>query len=605
MLLALGLGLLVILVGPLVIVSSERLFAPAPDVADEFHRYLAIRLFGAPAALANMVLLGWLLGLQDFASAAAADDPHQRHQRGPGAPARIRPRPRDQGRRHGDRARRIFRAGARPLAGRRANWRRLGGWPGWPALLIAARFRRLLAVNRDLFLRSLLLEAAFLTFAAIGSRQGPVVLAANAVLMNFFTAAAYGLDGFAHAAEAMVGRDGRRARRPGLSRRRPGELRQRGPAGAADDRCLRRSWAARGVRLMTGLAEVRAQALAFLPYIVALPLVSVWAFVFDGIYFGATRTAELRNGMVVALALFLACAALLVPAFGNHGLWLTFLAFLAARAVVLALIYRRIERTAPVRRCTRRGVKNPQPNPLARPQGAPKYRLVKRRSGSRRSGSRTWKPGLRPGGRHGRSRGGLVMRGLDLSPLFRSTVGFDHLDKLFETALREAGRDVSYPPYNIAKVGQDKYRISMAVAGFGERDLDITTHENVLTVKGQISEPENGVEYLHRGIAQRAFEHRFQLADHVKVVGAKLSNGLLDVELAARGARGDEAAQDRDRRCARTAARDRQQGGLTGQPTAPSGQRVGAAGDRREGARAPSLRFGDPPPLVRGSARGL
>ena len=71
----------------------------------------------------------------------------------------------------------------------------------------------------------------------------------------------------------------------------------------------------------------------------------------------------------------------------------------------------------------------------------------------------------------------------------------------------------------------------MAVAGFGERDLDITTHENVLTVKGQISEPENGVEYLHRGIAQRAFEHRFQLADHVKVVGAKLSNGLLDVEL--------------------------------------------------------------------------
>ena len=102
-----------------------------------------------------------------------------------------------------------------------------------------------------------------------------------------------------------------------------------------------------GVRLMTGLAEVRAQALAFLPYIVALPLVSVWAFVFDGIYFGATRTTELRNGMVVALALFLACAALLVPAFGNHGLWLTFLAFLAARAVVLALIYRRIERTAP------------------------------------------------------------------------------------------------------------------------------------------------------------------------------------------------------------------------------------------------------------------
>ena len=124
-----------------------------------------------------------------------------------------------------------------------------------------------------------------------------------------------------------------------------------------------------------------------------------------------------------------------------------------------------------------------------------------------------------------------MMRSLDLSPLFRSTVGFDHLDKLFEAAFREAGRDASYPPYNIAKLGPDRYRVSMAVAGFSERDLDITAQENMLTIKGQIGEPETGVEYLHRGIAQRAFEHRFQLADHVKVVGAKLRNGLLDVEL--------------------------------------------------------------------------
>ncbi len=124
------------------------------------------------------------------------------------------------------------------------------------------------------------------------------------------------------------------------------------------------------------------------------------------------------------------------------------------------------------------------------------------------------------------------MRNLDLTPLFRSTVGFDHLDKLFEAAFRDAGRDLSYPPYNIAKVAQDRYRVTKAVAGFGEGDLDITAHDNVLTVKGQIQAPEKGVEYLHRGIAQRPFEHRFQLADHVKVVGAKLVNGLLDVELA-------------------------------------------------------------------------
>jgi len=123
------------------------------------------------------------------------------------------------------------------------------------------------------------------------------------------------------------------------------------------------------------------------------------------------------------------------------------------------------------------------------------------------------------------------MRNLDLSPLFRSTVGFDRLDKLFDAAFREAARDLSYPPYNIVKTGENAYRIAMAVAGFGEKDLELVTHENMLTVKGQIQEPEKDVEYLHRGIAQRAFEHRFQLADHVKVVGARLNNGLLEVDL--------------------------------------------------------------------------
>ncbi len=123
------------------------------------------------------------------------------------------------------------------------------------------------------------------------------------------------------------------------------------------------------------------------------------------------------------------------------------------------------------------------------------------------------------------------MRSFDLSPLFRSSVGFDRLDKLFDTAFREAARDVSYPPYNIAKTGADSYRITMAVAGFGEGDLDIVAHDNMLSVKGQQKDAAKDLEYLHRGIAQRAFEHRFQLADHVRVVGAKLTNGLLDIDL--------------------------------------------------------------------------
>ena len=124
------------------------------------------------------------------------------------------------------------------------------------------------------------------------------------------------------------------------------------------------------------------------------------------------------------------------------------------------------------------------------------------------------------------------MRQFDLTPLFRSTVGFDHLDKMFDAAFRDATRDLSYPPYNIVKKGKDEYRISMAVAGFAETDLEIVLQENVLLVKGQLREGEQPTDYLHRGIAQRAFEHRFRLADHVKVVGARLNNGLLDIELA-------------------------------------------------------------------------
>jgi len=123
------------------------------------------------------------------------------------------------------------------------------------------------------------------------------------------------------------------------------------------------------------------------------------------------------------------------------------------------------------------------------------------------------------------------MRSFDLSPLFRYSVGFDRLDDMFETAFRGA-QETSYPPYNIVKTGQDAYRITLAVAGFGPDELDMVVKENLLTVRGKGSDAaEQQVTYLHRGIAQRAFEHRFQLADHVKVSGANLANGLLDIEL--------------------------------------------------------------------------
>ena len=124
------------------------------------------------------------------------------------------------------------------------------------------------------------------------------------------------------------------------------------------------------------------------------------------------------------------------------------------------------------------------------------------------------------------------MRSFDLSPLFRYSVGFDRLDDLFETAFRNT-QEASYPPYNIVKTGQDNYKITLAVAGFGEDDLEVVVKENVLTVRGKVNDAEKDKEvtYLHRGIAGRAFEHRFQLADHVRVSGAHLANGLLDIAL--------------------------------------------------------------------------
>ena len=123
------------------------------------------------------------------------------------------------------------------------------------------------------------------------------------------------------------------------------------------------------------------------------------------------------------------------------------------------------------------------------------------------------------------------MRSFDLSPLFRYSVGFDRLDDLFETAFRNA-QEASYPPYNIVRTGQDNYQITLAVAGFGDNDLEVMVKENVLTVRGKVNDAEKKeVTYLHRGIAGRAFEHRFQLADHVRVTGANLANGLLDIEL--------------------------------------------------------------------------
>ena len=117
-----------------------------------------------------------------------------------------------------------------------------------------------------------------------------------------------------------------------------------------------------------------------------------------------------------------------------------------------------------------------------------------------------------------------------LAPLFRSSVGFDRFNDLFETALRnEPGS--SYPPYNVEKHGDDQYRIVVAAAGFQEEDLDLQVEKGVLTISGGKRDTDESVTFLHQGIAQRAFKLSFRLADHIEIKDAALRNGLLSIDL--------------------------------------------------------------------------
>lgn len=199
-----------------------------------------------------------------------------------------------------------------------------------------------LAVNRDIFIRTLCLIFAFAIFTQAGAQQGDVILAANAILINLQGLMAYGLDGFAHAAEALVGK--------ALGRRDRAELKKTLRAvfawslGTALVATL--AFAFGGValiHLMTDLPAVVATAMTFLPWMIASPLISVWSFVLDGIFIGASRGRDMRNGMIASLLTYLGVYYLLDRFFdvSNHGLWMSFMVFLAARAVTLAWYLRR------------------------------------------------------------------------------------------------------------------------------------------------------------------------------------------------------------------------------------------------------------------------
>ncbi|MDJ0947595.1 MAG: MATE family efflux transporter [Alphaproteobacteria bacterium] len=222
---------------------------------------------------------------------------------------------------------------------------KVGGRWRWAPIADRGRLFGLVRVNFDIFIRTLCLLSAFAVFTAQGARLGDVVLAGNAILMQFQAFTAYALDGFAHAAEALVGRSiGARDRRELRHVVRISSLWAGIFAGLFAAVYLLAGDIIIG--LLTSIAEVRATAAAYLPWVIVMPLLSVWSFQLDGIFIGATRGPEMRNGMLLSFGGFLLGVWTLLPLWGNHGLWLALALFMCLRGITLGLWYPRVERAA-------------------------------------------------------------------------------------------------------------------------------------------------------------------------------------------------------------------------------------------------------------------
>lgn len=225
-------------------------------------------------------------------------------------------------------------------------WRHARGFGGrWDIgrMLDSARLKRTFAVNVDIMIRTLALLGAFAWFTAQGARQGDVILAANAVLLHFISLAAFFLDGLAFAAEALVGRAIGAAHRAGLVA--AARMTTSWAVGTAV--VMAAALAACGpsiIDLLTVDEAARTAAREYMPWAVAAPLLGVWAFQLDGIFIGATRTADMRNAMLASFAIFIAAWWALTP-YGNHGLWAAFYVHYAARIGTLAYYYPRLVRS--------------------------------------------------------------------------------------------------------------------------------------------------------------------------------------------------------------------------------------------------------------------
>jgi MATE family multidrug resistance protein len=318
--------------------------SPSDAVAPFARDYLMIRIWAAPAALINMVILGWLIGRQrmvvalylqllingtnivlDLGLAVGLE------MAVPGVALAT-----------------ALAQGLGLIAGLWVMNReaRLAGtpWP-WSAIFDRARLVAMTHLNLDIMVRTLCLITVVSMFTALGARFGDLVLAANGILLLFQAFMSYGLDGFAHATEALVGEAiGRRDGRALAAAVRASTL----WAGITSVGYTLVYWLLGPVLvgLVTTVPEVRATTAEFLPWAVVAPLVSIWSYQLDGIFIGATRGRAMRNAMVISFLAYLAMLAVMVPMWGNHGLWLTFMIFMVVRAATLAAHYPGLVRAA-------------------------------------------------------------------------------------------------------------------------------------------------------------------------------------------------------------------------------------------------------------------
>ena len=338
---ALAIGALILLLqGPIISIALSLLGA-SPDVRQNAQIYCGIRIWSAPASLANYTILGYLLGRQRARMALLLQ-------------AAIN----------------VVNVAIALLLVIEQHWGIAGiaaatltaEWTGcllglgvmlasgvhprhlrWNEIMHGPSLRHLFGLNRDILLRTLSLVAAYTWFTRTGARAGDAILAANAVLLNFHMIAAYALDGFANATEALVGAAigaGRRADYRAI-------LRASSSSAFVVAVLISLAYLVFGkqiIAIYTNQESVRLLAAQFLPWAIILPIVAVWSFLLDGVFVGATRAPELRDSMLISFTGFLILAIVLGSRFGNHGLWCAMLAFMALRAITLGLRLPQIER---------------------------------------------------------------------------------------------------------------------------------------------------------------------------------------------------------------------------------------------------------------------